>query len=54
MAALHLEPPGRRGEVRGCGRECCGCAVEDVMEEAGGERRKPPFGVPASAIVEID
>lgn len=40
MKALSLEPPGRRGVLRGCGS--VGVRVE-VVEEAGGERMKPPL-----------
>lgn len=34
-----LVPPGLSGELRGCGRMV---AVEDAMDEGGGEWMKPP------------
>ncbi len=52
MKADSLEPPGRRGEERGCGRVECELVVEDVTDEAGGERRKPPAG--ESVMFDVD
>ena len=43
MKADSFGPPGRRGEERGWGSVELECVVE-VVEEAGGERRKPPDG----------
>lgn len=35
-------PPGRRGVLRGCGRDEGEWDSEDAMDEGGGEMTKPP------------
>lgn len=44
MNALSLLPPGRRGVLRGCGSAEFAFVFDEAMEDAGGERMKPPAG----------
>lgn len=47
MKADSFEPPGRSGELRGCGRMVW--VDDEATEEGGGERMKPPGGGAAIA-----
>ena len=51
MNALSLEPPGRKGAVRGCGSAEFDCVVEDATDDAGGERMNPPVRSPWASII---
>ena len=42
MKALSLVPPDFRGALRGCGRVDAEAALEELIDDAEGERRKPP------------
>lgn len=44
MKAPSLLPPGRSGESRGRGRVPRVLEVLETMDDAGGERMKPPLG----------
>lgn len=53
MKADSLLPPARRGEARGCGRAGLAVEVADI-EDAGGERIKPPLGGGDSMVAESE